>query len=85
LSRGVFTFAAKQNQNQRRQMPRACPGGVSRLSLFSWKREPPRPKAVASSLRVNRTRGVVTSVTTPRGKPVASSDFDRPLRLRRPI
>jgi hypothetical protein len=26
LSRGVFTFAAKQNQNQRRQMPRACPG-----------------------------------------------------------
>ena len=30
-------------------MPRACPVEFSRSLLFSWEREPPRLKAVASS------------------------------------
>jgi len=37
------------------------PRGVSRLRLFSWEREPPRDKPVASSFFLN-TIGVATSV-----------------------
>jgi hypothetical protein len=37
------------------------PRGASRFLLFSWEREPPRPKAVASGLLLEIV-GVATSV-----------------------
>ena len=42
-------FAAKQNQNQTLPDATGLSRGASRLLLFSWEREPPRHKAVASS------------------------------------
>jgi hypothetical protein len=52
-------------------MPRACPVEFSRSLLFSWEREPPRPKAVASNFVDADRRSFQRE--TPRGKPVASS------------
>jgi hypothetical protein len=43
----------------------------SRLVLFSWEREPPRPKAVASSF-VTLNRRCSGKRESPRDKPVAS-------------
>ncbi len=67
LPRGVFTFVAKQNQKSNSPDATGLSRGVSRSLLSSWKREPPRPKAVASSLRVNRI-DVATSVRDSTGQ-----------------
>lgn len=45
-------FAAKQNQNQSLQMPRARPVETHVCSYLASNVNPPRPKAVASSYRL---------------------------------
>ena len=66
-----FTLAAKQNLSPTLEMPRDCPVEFSRSLLFSWEREPPRGKPVASSFGWQNRCSVQRK--TPRGKPVASS------------
>ena len=56
-------------------MPRACPVESPRSLLFSWEREPPRDKPVASSFVVGRL-GVATSVRTATGQARGIFNFE---------
>ena len=82
-------FAAKQNQNPKLLDATGLPRGASRSLLFSFEREPPRPKAVASGLGAWAI-GVATSVTLHGtspwhlwAKPVASLGEDHTRRRER--